>query len=66
LPGGNHDKRRVTFGGDSMSNYRLYCLDGIGHITSVEVIQAKDDGEAILLAESMKRAVSHEVGIGTA
>lgn len=44
-----------------MSSYRLYCLDGVGHITSVEVIEADDDGEAIIVAHSAKRAVSYEI-----
>ena len=44
-----------------MANYRRYCLDGIGHITSVALIDAEDDGHAIIVAQSMKMAVGYEV-----
>jgi len=47
-----------------MPNYSLDCLDGAGRIESAEVLDAKNDGEAIILARAMKKAVSCEVWQG--
>lgn len=38
-----------------MADYRLYCLDGAGKISRVEVITASDDDEALAAA----RAIDH-------
>lgn len=44
-----------------MSAYRLYCMDGFGRIGHVEVLDAKNDEEAVHLACEMKLPVSSEV-----
>ena len=37
-----------------MTNYRVYCLDGAGHIDSAESISADNDAVAITMATQMK------------
>jgi len=37
-----------------MAEYRVYCMNAEGHITSAESIEAKDDGEALILAASIQ------------
>jgi len=37
-----------------MRDYRVYCLDGAGHIDSAETIRASSDAEAIAVATKMK------------
>ena len=44
-----------------MSAYRLYGMDGLGSIGHVEVLEAKDDQEAVHRACQMKLPVSSEV-----
>ena len=44
-----------------MVAYRLYCMDGLGKIGHVEILNAKDDAEAIHLAYEKKLPVSCEV-----
>jgi hypothetical protein len=34
--------------------YRLYCLDGLNHITKVHEFHAKDDAEAIKMADAWR------------
>ena len=36
-----------------MADYRLYCLDGAGHIGLADWFEAKDDTEAISKARQM-------------
>lgn len=36
-----------------MGTYRLYCLDGVGKVTSAEWIDADDDETAIEAAKNM-------------
>jgi hypothetical protein len=38
-----------------MASYRLYCLDGAGHIGLAEWLEAEDDAEALALARVLKR-----------
>jgi hypothetical protein len=35
--------------------YRLYCLDGAGHISFAEVIEAETDEEALARARELKQ-----------
>jgi hypothetical protein len=44
-----------------MADYRLYCLDGVGKITSAEWIDAKSDDEAIAITRAQKRLVACEI-----
>lgn len=44
-----------------MVAYRLYRLDGLGQIGRVEVLEAKDDEEAIHLAYQKKLPVTCEL-----
>ena len=45
-----------------MAEYRLYCLDGAGHISLAEPLHAADDAEAIAKARAMHmRALKCEV-----
>jgi hypothetical protein len=44
-----------------MADYRLYCLDGVGKITSAEWIDAKNDDEALAIARAQKRSVPCEI-----
>ena len=37
------------------SNYRLYCLDGYGHISLAEWLDADNDQDAIRQAQFLKR-----------
>jgi hypothetical protein len=46
----------------TMADYRLYCLDGVNKITSAEWIDAKSDDDAIMIARSLKRSVTCELG----
>jgi len=38
-----------------MPDYRLYCLDGGGHIGFADWIEANDDADAIAKARRLKR-----------
>jgi len=38
-----------------MPEYRVYCMDGTGHISLAEWIEAGDDAEAIRQAHITKR-----------
>jgi hypothetical protein len=51
------ERRRVKSGswGTVMASYRLYCLDGAGHIGLAEWLEAEDDAEALALARVLKR-----------
>ena len=40
-----------------MAAYRLYCLDGAGHISFAEWIEADDDEEAIAQARKLKNGM---------
>ena len=45
-----------------MAEYRLYCMDGLGHIHHAEPLEAADDQEAIRKAHDLKlHAVKCEV-----
>lgn len=44
-----------------MVAYRLYCMDGLGQIGHVELLDAADDEEAVHLACEMKLGVDSEV-----
>jgi hypothetical protein len=37
-----------------MAEYRLYCLDGLGHISLADWIEAEDDVDAVKQARKMK------------
>jgi hypothetical protein len=37
-----------------MASYRLYCLDGAGHIGLADWIEAESDAEAIAQARTLK------------
>jgi hypothetical protein len=48
-----------------MQDYRLYCLDGAGHISLAEWIEAANDADAVRQAEWMKAgAIKCEVWQG--
>ena len=36
-------------GASDMSDYRIYCLDGDGHVATADWLDAKSDDEAIVL-----------------
>ena len=44
-----------------MVAYRLYCMDGLGKIGHVEVLEAPSDEEAVHLAFEKKLEVSCEL-----
>ena len=44
-----------------MSDYRLYCLDGAGKISRVEVISAPTDDEAVTAARAVKHSMRSEL-----
>ena len=44
-----------------MPGYRVYCLNAEGHISSAEGIEARDDGEALVIARSINRDVDCEL-----
>lgn len=44
-----------------LPNYRLYCLDGAGKITTAEWLQAADDDDARRQANERKLGVAAEV-----
>jgi hypothetical protein len=44
--------------------YRLYCMDGLGKIGRVEVLEAENDDEAVSLAWAKKLSVTCEVWDG--
>lgn len=44
--------------------YRLYCMDGFGKIGHVEVLDARDDEEAVHLAYQKRLDVACEVWDG--
>ena len=48
-----------------MPDYRVYCLNAEGHFTAAEEIQARDDGEALVIARSVKRDVDCELWNGS-
>jgi hypothetical protein len=37
-----------------MAEYRLYCLDGLGHLSLADWIEAEDDVHAVKQARKMK------------
>ena len=44
-----------------MPEYRLYCIDGVGKISSApELIEARSDGEAIVFARAKRLVVRCE------
>ena len=48
-----------------MRDYRIYCLDGAGHISLAEWIEAGDDADALAQAEWLTRgAIKCEVWQG--
>ena len=48
-----------------MSGYKLYCIDGAGKISAApEIIEAKNDGEALILARAKKLGVPCELWAG--
>jgi hypothetical protein len=44
-----------------MTDYRLYCLDGVGKIGTGEWIEATGDAEAIMLVRAKKLSVCCEL-----
>jgi hypothetical protein len=51
--------------GTVMASYRLYCLDGAGHIGLAEWLEAEDDAQALALARELKDgALKGEVWLG--
>ena len=52
-------------GSPRMSDYRVYCLDASGHFIGTETIEAGDDGEALVIARSVKRDVDCELWRGS-
>jgi hypothetical protein len=44
----------LRFAGELMASYRLYCLDGAGHISMAEWIEAATDEEALARAKVLK------------
>jgi hypothetical protein len=42
-----------------VQDYRIYCLDGLGHISLAEWIDADSDADAVRKAEWMKEARSN-------
>ena len=44
-----------------MTDYRLYCLDSFGKITTAEWITAPDDQEAVARARALDKQVSCEL-----
>lgn len=47
-----------------MKQYRLYCLNGANNFTTVHIIEAVDDAEALIKAREMKFAVNCELWEG--
>jgi hypothetical protein len=47
-----------------MTDYRLYCMDGAGHIGSGEWMQAGSDDEALAIVRAKKLLVSCELWDG--
>ena len=47
--------------GRAMVAYRLYCLDGLGKIGHVEVLDAHNDEAALRIARDRKLEISCEV-----
>jgi hypothetical protein len=47
-----------------MPDYRMYCLNALGHIGSGEWFEAKDDEEALALVRGKKLALRCEVWAG--
>lgn len=47
--------------GSLMATYRLYLMDGLGKIGTVEDLEAADDREAVHLACEMRLSVSAEI-----
>lgn len=47
-----------------MPDYRVYCLNAEGHFSNSESIQARDDGEALTIARSIRRDVACELWNG--
>jgi hypothetical protein len=37
-----------------MRNYRIYCIDGAGHVGSAHLIEAESDEEAVLSARQLR------------
>ena len=48
-------------GAANMPDYRLYCLDGVGKITSGEWIEATGDAEAIMIVRTKKLSLRCEL-----
>jgi hypothetical protein len=44
-----------------MTDYRLYCLDGVGKIGTGEWVEATGDAEAIMLIRAKKLSVRCEL-----
>jgi hypothetical protein len=44
-----------------MTDYRLYCLDGVGKIGTGEWVEATGDAEAIMLVKAKKLSVRCEL-----
>jgi hypothetical protein len=53
---GRKEARGVRFAwGGAMATYRIYCLDGVGHISLADWVIADTDEEAISKARSLRR-----------
>lgn len=48
-----------------MPDYRVYCLNAEGHFSQAESIEARDDGEALVIARSINRDVDCELWNGS-
>ena len=44
-----------------MPEYRLYWMDGVGRVESLEVIIADNDDDALAIARAMKKTVKSEL-----
>jgi len=44
-----------------MSDYRIYCLNGEGHVATADWINAKSDDEAIVLVRRKLGSVPFEI-----
>jgi hypothetical protein len=44
-----------------MARYKLHCFDAAGKIESAEVLDANNDGEAVILARALNNTFSCEI-----
>lgn len=61
----NRDSCGHRLGAMHMSDYRMYCLDGAGHIGSGEWFQANNDDDALAFVRGKKLSIQCEVWSGS-